>query len=145
MVEVEGDGDLGSATAQVLRFLSLDVDATGWPAVGERDPVIGDAQRALPGLRPCGFHSPYEAAVWTVLSQRIRVVQAARLRSDLTLQLGDAGALPSPQVLAGATCSCRAASPSTCEPLPGRPWTACSTARCCGSWIPRRRSGACSR
>lgn len=101
-VEVEGDGDLAAATDQVLRFLCLDVDATAWPAVGERDPVIGEAQRALPGLRPCGFHSPYEAAVWSVLSQRIRVVQAARLRADLVLAHGDGGALPAPEVLESA-------------------------------------------
>lgn len=73
-VRVESDGDLDAAAGQVRRFLSLDVDARGWPAVGHRDPVIASAQRALPGLRPCGFHSPYEAAVWSVLSQRIRIV-----------------------------------------------------------------------
>ena len=65
-VVVTGDGDLDAAVTQTCRFLSLDVDATGWPAVGERDPVIGDAQERLPGLRPCGFHSPYEAAAWAV-------------------------------------------------------------------------------
>lgn len=101
-VEVDGDGDLEAATGQVLRFLALDVDATEWPAVGQRDAVIGESQRALPGLRPCGFHSPYEAAVWSVLSQRVRVVQAARLRADLVLAHGEGGALPAPQVLHGA-------------------------------------------
>jgi DNA-3-methyladenine glycosylase II len=54
---VSGDGDLEAATAQACRFLALDVDARGWPEVGRRDPVIGDAQAQLPGLRPCGFHS----------------------------------------------------------------------------------------
>ena len=78
-VRVTGDGDLDAATAQVCRFLTLDVDARGWPEVGRRDPVIADAQARLPGLRPCGFHSPYEAAAWAVLSQRLRIVQAARL------------------------------------------------------------------
>jgi hypothetical protein len=42
--------------------------------------VIAGAQARLPGLRPCGFHSPYEAAAWSVLAQRLRIVQAARLR-----------------------------------------------------------------
>ncbi len=101
VVTVEGDGDLDAAADQVLRFLSLDVDAADWPAVGERDPVIGAAQRALPGLRPCGFHSPYEAAVWTVLSQRIRIVQASALRRRLIEQHGDEGALPPPGRLLG--------------------------------------------
>lgn len=94
-----GDGDLDAAAAQVRRFLSPDVDARDWPDVAGRDPVITDAQTRLPGLRPCGFHSPYEAAAWSVLSQRIRIVQAARLRDDVVARHGDAGAFPAPQVL----------------------------------------------
>lgn len=47
-----GDGDLDAAAEQTCRFLSLDVDARAWPAVGERDPVIAAAQARLPGLRP---------------------------------------------------------------------------------------------
>ena len=96
-----GDGDLDAAAAQVGRFLSLDVDARGWPDVGDRDPVIADAQRRLPGLRPCGFHSPYEAAAWSVLSQRVRMVQAAQMRDDLVARHGDDGAFPGPEVLRG--------------------------------------------
>jgi DNA-3-methyladenine glycosylase II len=93
---VTGDGDLDAAAVQTARFLSLDVDARGWPAVGDRDPVVRAAQQALPGLRPCGFHSPYEAAVWAVLSQRLRITQAARLRATLIEQHGQGGAVPAP-------------------------------------------------
>src|SRR5580704_15597610 len=53
--EVVGPGAPGE------RILSLDVDGSGFPAVGERDPVVGEAQRRYPGLRPVGFWSPYEA------------------------------------------------------------------------------------
>lgn len=98
-ITVTGDGDLDAACAQVRRFLSLDVDARGWPDVARRDPVVADAQDRLPGLRPCGFHSPYEAAAWSVLSQRIRIAQAARLRDDLVERHGDDGAFPAPGVL----------------------------------------------
>jgi DNA-3-methyladenine glycosylase II len=70
-----------------------------WLAVGTRDPVIARAQRQLPGLRPCGFHSPYEAAAWAVLSQRMRIVQAAQLRDQLVRRHGDRGAFPSAQQL----------------------------------------------
>lgn len=99
VVEVEGPGDLEAAAEQVLRFLSLDVDGRGWPAIGDHDPVIADAQQRLPGLRPCGFHSPYEAAVWAVLSQRIRIAQAARLRTELVARHGEDGAFPPPERL----------------------------------------------
>jgi len=98
-ITVTGDGDLEAAAAQVRRFLALDVDARAWPGVADRDPVLADAQARLPGLRPCGFHSPYEAATRAVLSQRVRIVQAARLRQDLTARYGDTGAFPAPQAL----------------------------------------------
>ena len=61
--------------------------------------MITDAQERLPGLRPCGFHSPYEAAAWAVLSQRLRIVQAARLRDSLVRRHGDDGAFPAPDAL----------------------------------------------
>ncbi len=98
-IGLAGDGDLEAAADQVRRFLCLDVDARGWPDVAGRDSIIADAQDQLPGLRPCGFHSPYEAAAWSVLSQRIRIVQAARLRRDLIDRHGDDGAFPAPRAL----------------------------------------------
>lgn len=102
-VAVAGTGDLDAATAQVCRFLSLDIDARTWPDVGVRDPVIGDAQRRLPGLRPCGFYSPYEAAAWSVLSQRIQMRQAATIKAALTDRYGENGAFPAPAILRGLT------------------------------------------
>lgn len=98
-VVAAGDGELISAAAQACRFLSLDVDARSWPDVGRRDPVIAEAQALLRGLRPCGFHSPYEAAAWSVLSRRIRITQAARLRETLVRRHCDNGAFPAPAVL----------------------------------------------
>jgi hypothetical protein len=59
-MELAGEGDLDTAAAQACRFLALDVDGRCWPEVGGRDAVIANAQARLPGLRPCGFHSPYE-------------------------------------------------------------------------------------
>jgi DNA-3-methyladenine glycosylase II len=99
MITVTGDGDLDEAADQAARFLALDVDGRGWIDVARRDPVIADAQRQLPGLRPCGFHSPYEAAAWAVLSQRLRIVQAAHLRAEIIDRHGDDGAFPSPERL----------------------------------------------
>lgn len=100
-LSLHGDGDLDAAAAQVARFLALDVDARGWPDVAARDPVLADAVAARPGLRPCGFHSPYEAAAWSVLAQRTRVPVAARLREELVARHGDDGAFPAPARLRG--------------------------------------------
>ncbi|PWK82284.1 hypothetical protein C8D88_114153 [Lentzea atacamensis] len=83
VLELAGEGDPDLAAAQVCRLLALDVDGRAWPGVGARDPVIAAAQASLPGLRPCGFYSPYEATAGSVLSQRVRVSQAAALKASL--------------------------------------------------------------
>ena len=93
---------------QVARILSLDVDGSGFPAVGERDPVVGGLQRRYPGLRPIGFWSPYEAAAWAIIGARIRIGQAAAIKARMARELGQAvsfggralPAFPSPQRLA---------------------------------------------
>lgn len=81
---VHGDGDLEVIRRHVARVLSLDHDARGFAAVGDRDPVIGALQQVARGLRPPLFYSPYEAAVWAVLSARRPAAQAARLRASLS-------------------------------------------------------------
>jgi DNA-3-methyladenine glycosylase II len=94
--------------SQVTRILSLDVDGSGFPAVGDRDPVVAGLQRRYPGLRPIGFWSPYEAAVWAVIGHRIRIRQAAAIKSRMARELGEpvsfgervVHAFPSPRRLA---------------------------------------------
>jgi DNA-3-methyladenine glycosylase II len=111
--EVVSPGELGAelaaaVRAQVERILSLDVDGSGFPAVGDRDPVVGEAQRRYPGLRPVGFWSPYEAGAWTIIGHRIRITQAAAIKARIAERLGEpvsfggrvVHAFPSPQRLA---------------------------------------------
>jgi 3-methyladenine DNA glycosylase/8-oxoguanine DNA glycosylase len=88
-VRVVGDpSDVDSAVAHTRRILSLDVDGSGFAEVGRRDPVVGELQSRYPGLRPTGFHSPYEAACWAVIGHRIRIVQAAAIKDRLARELG---------------------------------------------------------
>jgi len=82
------DGALAAGERHVRRILSLDHPAKGWLAVGTRDPVIGRLQRDHPGLRPVLFHSPYEAAAWSVISHRRGRTQAAPLRTRLATEHG---------------------------------------------------------
>jgi DNA-3-methyladenine glycosylase II len=111
--EVVADGDLTEADAgivrgQIERILSLDVDGSGFPAVGDRDPVVAGLQARYPGLRPVCFWSPYEAAAWTVIVQRMRIVQAAAIKARMARELGTAltidghrvHAFPGPDALA---------------------------------------------
>ena len=100
-------GPADTVGRQVARMLSLDVDATAYADIATRDPAIGRVMRAHPGLRPVLFPSPYEAAVWAVMSQRIAQRQAATTKAALSAEHGDAvelgsqtvRALPSPERL----------------------------------------------
>jgi DNA-3-methyladenine glycosylase II len=74
--------------SQVRRILSLDHPAAGWVAAGERDPVLGALQRAHDWLRPVLFHSPYEAAAWSIISARRYRAQAAAVRTRICAAAG---------------------------------------------------------
>lgn len=86
--EIHGHADPELVRRQVARILSLDADGEAWAAVGERDAVIGRLQREHPGQRPVLFHSPFEAAAWSVISARRHHRQAAATRRLLSEQLG---------------------------------------------------------
>jgi DNA-3-methyladenine glycosylase II len=64
-------------------MLSLDVDAKGWLALGRRDPVVGALQERYAGFRAVLFPSPYEAALWGILAQRVSMAQATRVKQAL--------------------------------------------------------------
>ena len=105
--EVVGSGDLEAVRRQVERVLSLDVDATGFDELGRVDPVLGRLQQVAIGLRPPLFYSPYEAAVWSVLSARRPAAQMAVIRDRFAqahgrvfdLAGGQLAALPTPAEL----------------------------------------------
>jgi DNA-3-methyladenine glycosylase II len=107
--EVYGAGeDAGRAWTQALAVLSADCDGSGWPAVGQRDPVMGAMQATYQYLRPVLFYSPYEAAAAFVIGHRISMQQGRKIRAAMAVQHGDAiavngetlHAFPQPQVLA---------------------------------------------
>jgi DNA-3-methyladenine glycosylase II len=81
-------GDGPAVRDQVERILSLDADGSAFAAVGERDPVVGQLQKRLDGLRPVLFFTPYEAAAWAVISHRVRLGQAAAVKQRLQQELG---------------------------------------------------------
>ncbi|GAA3244339.1 DNA-3-methyladenine glycosylase family protein [Dactylosporangium siamense] len=102
--EVQGPEE---AWQQALAVLSLDVDGSGWPLVGERDPVLGALQREHAHLRPVLFHSPYEAACAFIIAHRLRIEQGRAIRQRMARAHGEAfeiggvtvHAFPSPQQL----------------------------------------------
>jgi DNA-3-methyladenine glycosylase II len=87
-VELQGDGDPVVVRRQVQRILSLDHDGEQFVAIGATDPVLGELQRAHPGQRPVLFHSPYEAAAWSIIAVRRHRAQATRTREELAQRFG---------------------------------------------------------
>jgi DNA-3-methyladenine glycosylase II len=92
--QVFGEADAEQVLNQVRRVLSLDHSGTAWAEVGRRDPLIGRLQGEFPGLRPVLFHSPYEAAAWSILSQRRHRTQATAVRRRLSQAFGRTFSLP---------------------------------------------------
>lgn len=85
---VEGEAPDSAAGDQLARVLSLDIDGTGYPAVGQRDRIVGRLQERYRGLRPVLFASPYEAAAWALIGARIAIRQAARVKERMAAELG---------------------------------------------------------
>ncbi|WP_020670959.1 DNA-3-methyladenine glycosylase family protein [Amycolatopsis nigrescens] len=81
-------GQGADVLGQVRRMLSLDIDGRGFDALDRADPVLGALRSRHPGLRPVLFHSPYEAACWAIIGQRIRGSQAARIRQRIVERYG---------------------------------------------------------
>jgi DNA-3-methyladenine glycosylase II len=107
--DVAGSDELEQVKAQAARSLSLDHDGSGWPDVGERDPIAGALQMQFQFLRPVCFYSAYEAATSFVIGQRISMRQGAKVKRWLADEHGDhieiggqaASAFPRPDVLLG--------------------------------------------
>jgi DNA-3-methyladenine glycosylase II len=85
---VESGADQDAVLRQVRRVLSLDHPGGPWAAIGERDQVLGALQREHDWLRPVLFHSPYEAAAWSIISARRYRAQAAAVRARICAKLG---------------------------------------------------------
>ncbi len=106
--EVYGPAELcQKAEQQALAYLSLDIDGSGWPELGRRDPVFGLLQNKYGFVRPTLFFSPYEAAAGFIIGHRITIRQKnaimRRMATDLGRKLSIAGqpfpAFPEPAVL----------------------------------------------
>jgi len=90
--EVEADNE-ERALQQAARVLSLDHDGAGYAEID--DPYVRELQQQSGYLRPVLFHSPYEAAAWSVISTRTQHAQAVKLRDALS----DGGIFPAPEQL----------------------------------------------
>lgn len=77
-----------TVAAQVARVLSADHDGEAFAALCETDEVLRRLHAVAPGFRPALFYSPYEAAVWSIISARRARAQGITLRTRLGQEFG---------------------------------------------------------
>lgn len=82
------DDTVGVICRQVARVLSVNHDGEAFARLCASDPVLARLHAVAPGFRPALFYSPYEAAVWSILSARRGRSQGIGVRLRLSQQCG---------------------------------------------------------
>ena len=88
-LECAGSDDEAAVRKQVSRMLGLDADGHAWLEVGQRDPVVGALQEENTGFFTAAKASPYDAAAWGIISPRMQMKQAAKLKIAMGEKHGD--------------------------------------------------------
>lgn len=82
--------EIKSALLDRIRFfLSLDDDLKPFYDLGRQDPKFAPVLDELYGLHQVKFLTPFEAAAWAVLSQRISMKVARRMKNKLSDAVGN--------------------------------------------------------
>ncbi|HEY5979661.1 MAG TPA: hypothetical protein VIT41_08495 [Microlunatus sp.] len=79
---------LDRITAQASRVVSVDRDGQAYADLCRADPTLAPVFARAPGFRPANFSSPYEAAVWSIVSARRPRSQGIALRERLAAAYG---------------------------------------------------------
>lgn len=82
------DDELAAVGRQVARVVSLDHDGQAFHEICLADPALAAVHAVAPGFRPALFYSPYEAAVWSIISARRARAQGITLRTRLSEHAG---------------------------------------------------------
>lgn len=125
--DLAGSGSDEQARIQLERILSLDHDGGEWERVADSDPKLRELRAKRPGARPVLFHSPYEAAAWSVISLRRGRTQGQNLRARVAAALGEEielegetlTAFPTPERLLDADSSIQGLDPNRAERVHG--------------------------
>jgi 3-methyladenine DNA glycosylase/8-oxoguanine DNA glycosylase len=77
-----------AAIARMRRALGVDVDLREFHDQYRFDPLLGQALRQNPGLRPAGRPDAFEALAWAVTEQLIEYERAAAIQRRMVAALG---------------------------------------------------------
>jgi DNA-3-methyladenine glycosylase II len=90
VADYAGTDDGAAVSRQVGRMLGLDERADAWLALGLRDAVVGRLQSEFSGFFTAAKPSPYDAAAWGIISPRMSMAAAAKLKIAIAERHGDA-------------------------------------------------------
>jgi DNA-3-methyladenine glycosylase II len=100
------DAETDAALAErVASFVSADEDLSGFYDLASRDEQFAPVAKKLRGFHHPRFATPFEAACWSVINQRIQLGQARKMKSAIVTKWGKKGveAFPEAATLARAT------------------------------------------
>ena len=78
------DTEVEALRKQVARVVSLDHDGEAFHELCLSDPGLARIHMRAPGFRPALFYSPYEAALWSIISARRARSQGITLRARMS-------------------------------------------------------------
>jgi DNA-3-methyladenine glycosylase II len=78
------DAEVEALGKQVARVVSLDHDGDAFHQLCLADPVLARVHMKAPGFRPAFFYSPYEAALWSIISARRTRSQGITVRARMS-------------------------------------------------------------
>lgn len=95
----------GAVAARVSFFLGATDELGPFHALAQRDRAFAPLARRLRGFHHPKFPTPFEAACWALVNQRVSLAQARKMKSALVARWGDAPteAFPEAKTLARAT------------------------------------------
>jgi DNA-3-methyladenine glycosylase II len=82
------EAEVEALRKQVVRAISLDHDGEAFHQMCLADPVLAKVHSRAPGFRPALFYSPYEAALWSIISARRARSQGIALRARMSEMYG---------------------------------------------------------
>ncbi len=97
------DETRGLLCDRVASFVSADEDLGDFYEMAARDRAFAPVAKKLRGFHHPKFGSPFEAAVWSVLNQRVGMHQARKMKAALVAKYGAKVAFPEAATLARAT------------------------------------------
>jgi DNA-3-methyladenine glycosylase II len=77
-----------TAADRIGLFLSLDDDLKAFYDIGQRDPPFAPVIERLYGYHQVKFLTPFENAVWAILSQRNQMTLSEKMKSAITERYG---------------------------------------------------------